>query len=203
MNDTLQHLIWGGAPVRFPTLNGRWSKAVLAGSGPRWAFMDHWWQDHKGWMEPRLPEPPSTYFHRQFYATFEDDRAGVLTRELMGVENIMWGSDYPHTEGVWPFSRKQVADNFASIPDADTRKIVHGQYGRAVRFPDGVKRPACEGCGKNWRLGSAGRAATPRPSRRYTFPLSAFPDGQGTPLSVGGRTAGRFSSGQAGVCGRE
>jgi predicted TIM-barrel fold metal-dependent hydrolase len=97
--------------------------------------MDHWWQDHKGWMEPRLPELPSTYFHRQFYATFEDDRAGILTRELMGVDNLMWGSDYPHTEGVWPFSRKQVAENFASIPAADTRKIVHDNALRLYGFP--------------------------------------------------------------------
>ena len=53
----------------------------------------------------------------------------------MGVENIMWGSDYPHTEGVWPFSRKQVADNFASIPDADTRKIVHDNTAKLYGFP--------------------------------------------------------------------
>jgi hypothetical protein len=40
-------------------------------------------------MEPELPETPSYYFHRQFFATFEDDRAGVLTRDLIGVENLM------------------------------------------------------------------------------------------------------------------
>jgi hypothetical protein len=72
-------------------------------------------------MEPELPETPSYYFHRQFFATFEDDRAGVLTRDLIGVENLMWGSDYPHTEGVWPYSRKKVAQNFANIPEGDTR----------------------------------------------------------------------------------
>ena len=135
MNDTLQHLIWGGAPVRFPKLKWALVESGIGWIGAALGFMDHWWQDHKGWMEPRLPEPPSTYFHRQFYATFEDDRAGVLTRDLMGVENIMWGSDYPHTEGVWPFSRKQVADNFAAIPDADTRKIVHDNTATLYGFP--------------------------------------------------------------------
>ena len=59
----------------------------------------------------------------------------MLTRELLGVENLMWGSDYPHTEGVWPFSRKQVADNFSAIPEDDTRKIVHDNCVRLYGFP--------------------------------------------------------------------
>ena len=56
------------------------------------------------WMEPKLNEPPSYYFKLQFWATFEDDRAGILTRHLLGIDRLMWGSDYPHTEGTFPFS---------------------------------------------------------------------------------------------------
>jgi predicted TIM-barrel fold metal-dependent hydrolase len=121
--------------VRFPKHKWALVESGIGWIGATLEFMDHWWDDHKGWMEPRLPETSSTYFHRQFYATFEDDRAGVLTRELMGVENLMWGSDYPHTEGVWPFSRKKVASNFASIPETDTRKIVHDNTARLYGFP--------------------------------------------------------------------
>lgn len=135
MYDTVMRLIWGGAPMRFPRL--KWS---MVEGGIGWiasvlSFMDHWWDDHRGWMEPKLPETPSAYFHRQFFATFEDDRAGVLTREMIGVENLMWGSDYPHTEGVWPYSRKKVAHNFAGIPAADTRKMVHDNVARVFGFP--------------------------------------------------------------------
>jgi predicted TIM-barrel fold metal-dependent hydrolase len=53
----------------------------------------------------------------------------------MGTENLMWGSDYPHTEGVWPFSRKKVASNFAAIPESETRKIVHDNCARLYGFP--------------------------------------------------------------------
>ena len=45
-------------------------------------LMDHWWADHHRWLEPRLDEAPSTYFKRQFWATFEDDRAGAPDRFL-------------------------------------------------------------------------------------------------------------------------
>ena len=39
---------------------------------------------------------PSDYFHRNFGVTFEDDEAGVMTRHLIGVDNLLWGNDYPH-----------------------------------------------------------------------------------------------------------
>lgn len=132
--EPLNLVIWGGAPMRFPKM--KWS---LVEGGIGWIaamldLMDHWWADHKGWMEPRLEEKPSFYFQRNFYATFEDDRAGVLTREMMGVDNLMWGSDYPHTEGVWPFSRKQVARDFVACSDAETKKIVYENVARVFGF---------------------------------------------------------------------
>lgn len=135
MYETLMHLVWGGAPMRFPKLKWCLVEGGIGWIGAVLEFMDHWWHDHKGWMQPKLPELPSHYFHRQFYATFENDRSGVLTREITGVDNLMWGSDYPHTEGVWPFSRRQVAENFAQIPPADTRRMVHDNAVRLYGFP--------------------------------------------------------------------
>lgn len=124
LNEPMQLVIWGGAPVRFPKM--RWS---IVEGGIGWIaaaleLMDHWWADHKGWMKPRLEQPPSEYFRQNFFATFEDDRAGVLTRELIGVDTLMWGADYPHTEGVWPFSKKSIASNFAGCPEDETHRIV-------------------------------------------------------------------------------
>jgi uncharacterized protein YecE (DUF72 family) len=87
-------------------------------------FMDHWWTDHHRGMEPKLDEPPSFYFKRQFWGTFEDDRAGLLTRELIGVDRLMWGSDYPHTEGTFPHSREQIAKGFVGIPEKEIRTMV-------------------------------------------------------------------------------
>jgi len=135
MADPLLRLIWGGAPVRFPRLKWALVESGIGWIGSLLGFMDHWWNDHRGWLEPKLPETPSHYFHRQFFATFENDRAGVLTRELLGENNLMWGSDYPHTEGVWPFSRKMVAENFAGVDDGETRRIVHDNVVALYGFP--------------------------------------------------------------------
>ena len=81
-------------------------------------------------MEPKLDEAPNFYFKRQFWATFEDDRAGVLTRELIGADRLMRGSDYPHTEGTFPRSREQVANDFAGIPDVEVYQMVVGNAAR-------------------------------------------------------------------------
>ncbi len=118
-------LIWGAVPQRYPKL-----KFVIVEGGVGWVasllgFMDHWWHDHHRWMEPKLDEPPSTYFKRQFWATFEDDRAGILTRELVGVDRLMWGSDYPHTEGTFPYSQEQIMRDFMGVPEGEVHMMVH------------------------------------------------------------------------------
>lgn len=121
-------LIWAGIPQRYPKL-----RPIIAEGGIGWipsllTFMDHWWADHRRWMEPQLEEAPSFYFNRQFWATFEEDRAGVvLAREgVLPIDRIMWGSDYPHTEGTFPHSREAIARDFAGLPEADVYKIVAG-----------------------------------------------------------------------------
>jgi predicted TIM-barrel fold metal-dependent hydrolase len=119
-------LIWGAVPQRYPQL-----RFVVVEGGVGWVasllgFMDHWWNDHRHWMEPKLDEAPSTYFKRQFWATFEDDRAGILTRELVGVDRLMWGSDYPHTEGTFPYSQEQIMRDFMGVPEAEVYQMVTG-----------------------------------------------------------------------------
>jgi len=133
----LADLIWSGAVQKHPGL-----RIVMVEGGIGWVactlrLMDHWWSDHWRWMKPRLEEPPSFYYKRNFYSTFEDDRAGLLTRELLNVDHLMWGSDYPHTEGTFPRSRERIAEDFRDIAEADTRKMVCDNamrlYGLAAR----------------------------------------------------------------------
>lgn len=131
----LPELIWGGVPQHFPHL-----QIVLVEGGLGWVahivgYMDHWWKMHRSWQNPRLEEPPSFYFARNFWVTFEDDRAGILTRELLNVDHLLWGSDYPHVEGVWPRSRQQIAHDFAGVPREETQKIVALNCARLYGFP--------------------------------------------------------------------
>ena len=67
---------------------------------------------------------PSEYFHRQVYATFIDDPLGVQNRAQIGIENIMWSSDYPHTALTWPHSQEFIARDFTAVAADEKRKIV-------------------------------------------------------------------------------
>jgi predicted TIM-barrel fold metal-dependent hydrolase len=62
---------------------------------------------------------PSEYFHRNVSASFIVDRVGVFNREAIGVENLMWSSDYPHTDSTWPRSRESIDHDFAGVAEAD------------------------------------------------------------------------------------
>ena len=66
---------------------------------------------------------PSEYFRRQIHATFIDDPLGVKNRHQVGIANVMWSSDYPHTASTWPHSRKIIARDFAGVPEAEQRRI--------------------------------------------------------------------------------
>ncbi len=118
------NLISGAIPQTYPHLRFVLVEGGIGWIAPVLRLMDHFWEDHHKWMEPRLAEPPSFYFKRQFWATFEDDRPGLLTRSLINQDHLMWGSDYPHSEGTFPYSRQKIAADFVDLPASDTRKLV-------------------------------------------------------------------------------
>lgn len=66
---------------------------------------------------------PSEYFRRNFSAAFIKDREGVFAREFIGVDNLMWSSDYPHTDSTWPHSRESIEHDLQGVSAADRRKI--------------------------------------------------------------------------------
>lgn len=123
---TLAELICRGVAERHPRL-----KFVVAEFNAGW--IAHWIErlDQGLLREWRFREEefvgtrPQEIWDRQFYATIEDDRAALLTRDLIGVDNLMWGSDYPHTDSTFPCSLAVLDELFAEIPAMDRAKITH------------------------------------------------------------------------------
>jgi len=56
-----------------------------------------------GFKEAMLP---SDYFHRNVFAGFQEDAMGIRDRSVIGADNLLWGSDYPHVESTFPRSRQ-------------------------------------------------------------------------------------------------
>jgi predicted TIM-barrel fold metal-dependent hydrolase len=84
--------------------------------------MDYEYEDQ--FKELGLSLKPSEYWHRQMYATYQQDRIGIKLLDDVGVENVMWGSDYPHRDGTWPFSQKALEEQFRGVDAAVQRKMV-------------------------------------------------------------------------------
>ena len=51
-------------------------------------------------------------------------RRDLDLRQAIGLEQIMWGSDYPHPEGTWPHTGDYLKETFADFPEEDGRKIL-------------------------------------------------------------------------------
>ena len=98
--------------------------------------MDEAFEEHEAWVKPKLAERPSAYATRQCSVTLGADRAPLLTREITGVEPLLWASDYPHPEGTFPESQAVVARIFDGLPEHEISAIVSGNaarlYGIAV-----------------------------------------------------------------------
>ena len=82
----------------------------------------------------QLKLKPSEYFHRNVSASFIKDRVGVFTRDFLGVENLMWSSDYPHTDTTWPKSRDSIAHDFVGVSESDQRKMTYTNAAKLYGF---------------------------------------------------------------------
>jgi predicted TIM-barrel fold metal-dependent hydrolase len=77
----------------------------------------------KPWVNPQLPEPPSSYLRRQVHATFQDDPVAIAGLRSTGPDVLMWGSDYPHEEGTHPNSRQVTRRLAADLDPATAARV--------------------------------------------------------------------------------
>lgn len=121
--EVLVSLLASGACERYPEFN-----FVLGESGVTWLpyvfdRLDTEYEDRG--RSIGLKMKPSDYFRRQGYVTYQQDKFLEPIVPLIGEDRIMWGSDYPHPDSLWPDSHKILADNLAKFPQSTRRKIVH------------------------------------------------------------------------------
>jgi len=77
---------------------------------------------------------PSDVFHANVVLSFQEDAIGIRLRDVIGVDNMMWGSDYPHSESTFPQSCRILAEILAGVPEAEQAKIVGGTTARVYGF---------------------------------------------------------------------
>jgi predicted TIM-barrel fold metal-dependent hydrolase len=151
-----KQLILGGVFERFPDL-----RFCLTESGCAWVppLLERMDAIHRG-MEAGmmgemdysraqpLPEPPSFYAKRNCWygASFPSPRE-IADRASVGVDRILWGSDYPHYEGTFPYTREALRLTFAEVAREETRMMLGENAARLYGFDLARLEPIAERVG--------------------------------------------------------
>jgi predicted TIM-barrel fold metal-dependent hydrolase len=174
----LWFLILSGVFDRFPGL-----RLVLAEQGSGWIrhaldVMDGFYERiAKGgigelkFAQPFLLErPPSDYWRNNcFVAASFMHRDDAERRELIGTDKIMWGSDYPHSEGTFPFSPEGVRKTYAGFDPAEVQQMLGGNAAGLYGFDLEALAPIAELCGPLVEAVTAGLDAVPEGATSLAF----------------------------------
>ena len=134
---SLTDMIFNGVFERFPKLRIGAIEQQLA-----WApfFLDridyNYEQRALGMTGMRFKNDmkPSDMFHRNVFIGFQDDALGIRMRDIIGVDLLQWGSDYPHQESTFPHSREVLDEILADCTEEEKAKIASGNAASIYRL---------------------------------------------------------------------
>ncbi len=155
-NRAFWHMIWGGVFERFPNL-----KLVLTEQGTDWVLptlnkMEAFYRQVKAGRIGELGVPeeavgklsPKEIFNRNIWigASFPGKGDAAMFHEI-GVDRMMWGSDYPHHEATSPFSIESLRRSFEGWSEADLRAILAENAAKVYGFDLAGLAPLAEKIG--------------------------------------------------------
>jgi predicted TIM-barrel fold metal-dependent hydrolase len=128
--------VFSGVLQRFPNV-----KVVLSEGGIGWMpfLIDrvaYTWERQKYWAAhlDDLAIDPVRLFHDRIYGCFIDDEVGLALRDRIGIGNLMWEQDYPHSDTLYPDSRKRAAEMMSVLSDDEAHKIAELNARRVYDF---------------------------------------------------------------------
>ncbi len=150
--DSFVDLFAWGVLERHPKM-----KVVIAESGAGWLpwvveELDyrHWrlWEAEEFWADKGgipLKTKPSELFKRQIYSTFQQSPVTMRLLEFYG-DNLLWASDYPHPDSIWPNSRRVIQETMGHLPPETIKKLTHDNAAKlyGLDTQDAASRIAAE-----------------------------------------------------------
>ena len=121
----LWFLIFSGVFERHPDLRMVFTEQRAGWVVPTLEYLDDIYRAPINGITASLPRTPSDYFATNVYvgASFLS-AAEAAARHEIGITHLMWGSDYPHPEGAWPWSRESLRRACAGMSDRDMRLVL-------------------------------------------------------------------------------
>ncbi len=120
--------LFSGWLERLPSLKLAYSEGQIGWIPYILERADNVWEENRAWggFGENVPEPPSTYYYRQIYGCFFDDKYGLDNLEKVGVDNICFETDYPHSDSTWPHSKEVAEKLMGHLPEDVIYKLMRG-----------------------------------------------------------------------------
>ncbi len=120
--------LFSGLLEKFPSVKIAYSEGQIGWIPYILERADKVWEDNRAWggVADKVPEPPSTYYFRQMYGCFFDDEVGLEMLDRVGVSNVTFETDYPHSDSTWPHTKEVAQKLMGHLPDDVVRKLVRG-----------------------------------------------------------------------------
>jgi hypothetical protein len=156
-------LVWSRIPKHFPDL-----RIALSEGGTGWIpyfldRLDRTYDMHHLWTGQDFgDELPSDVFRRHFLTCFISDPIGVKLRHDIGMDNIAWECDYPHSDSSWPDAPEELAAVCAGVPDDEVAKITHENAMRWYSYDPFAHRAKADSTVSALRAGVAGHDVSVR-----------------------------------------
>ncbi len=136
-------LLWSRVLKRFPSI-----RLALSEGGTGWIpyfldRIDRTYDMHHLWTGQDFgDERPSDVFRRHFLTCFIADPVGIALRQSIGIDNIAWECDYPHSDSSWPHAPEELAEVAQEVPDDELSKMAYENACRWYSFdPFTYRRP--------------------------------------------------------------
>jgi predicted TIM-barrel fold metal-dependent hydrolase len=128
-------LLWSHVLRKYPDLRVSLSEGGIGWIPYFYERMDWTYTRHHRWTGQSFgTELPSDVFKEHIAVCFIDDPAGVALRHKVGIDNICWEADYPHSDSTWPISPEMLMASLGDVPDDEIDKISHLNAMRFFRF---------------------------------------------------------------------
>ena len=129
-------LILTGVFDRFPRLRIYWAENNIGWIPYFYQQVDQTYKINYSWAErllglPKLKRLPSEYLREHALWGVFDDPIGIQLRHMVGVDKILWSTDFPHIVTRWPKSLQLVEEQFAGVPENEKTAMLAGN---AVNF---------------------------------------------------------------------
>jgi predicted TIM-barrel fold metal-dependent hydrolase len=120
--------LMSGMFTKFPNLTIAYSEGQIGWIPYILERADTVWQENRGWggIADKVLEPPSELFKKHVYGCFFDDPHGLVSLDAIGVDNVTYESDYPHSDSTWPHTAKIAGEQMAHLSDDIVYKLLRG-----------------------------------------------------------------------------